>query len=500
MKELCVSVINAYNDYRGTGKLLALFLVSVLIIYLINRLPNRSGVSPFYFILSPVTGIGYAFSMLYAEGCSAKGDIKNSGSVTERKPVKKLLVCFLLALVLILSGQWVFSPDDHYAAENFMHIKAEDKAVFDTLLSKDEGVIRVMASPEISPYMKAYSKRFDVMFGYPDKGEPAGLSEDERYVYEQMSLSTPNEGETVKRIKKLGYEYIVYDREKTYMELPLEEFGYELIAEVSGYLIYRDAGYGTDAGLEGSVLTGILIPAVTGACGLALFIFCSVSFFSQLPGKPGKKRIPLAFVTVILILLQTVGAAFFAYDKPAALPSYICGQASLTVIYTILPFVMIPAYYGIYILLARELIKDAASVWFMIFSICMLNLFGYQSDAFLPVTMLYDWFSWQALIVHGVLPFLLLMLIRYAEKDREDNSKGTVKDGAEENYYIWEDEDMKNHKIINARTVAIALLIVVMMLIGSVYIMNRKINSLYDTTVNLQKQVEELKQENQEKK
>ena len=41
--------------------------------------------------------------------------------------------------------------------------------------------------------------------------------------------------------------------------------------------------------------------------------------------------------------------------------------------------------------------------------------------------------------------------------------------------------------------IAIALLVVVIMLFGSVFVMNRKINNLYMTTVNLQEQVEELK-------
>ena len=63
----------------------------------------------------------------------------------------------------------------------------------------------------------------------------------------------------------------------------------------------------------------------------------------------------------------------------------------------------------------------------------------------------------------------------------------------ETDYYEWEEEDMKNHKIINSRNIAIALLVVVIMLFGSVFVMNRKINNLYMTTVNLQEQVEELK-------
>ena len=63
----------------------------------------------------------------------------------------------------------------------------------------------------------------------------------------------------------------------------------------------------------------------------------------------------------------------------------------------------------------------------------------------------------------------------------------------EDDYFKWEEEEMKNHKIINSRNLAIALIIVVILFAGSVFVMNRKINSLYETTVNLQQQVEELR-------
>ena len=155
-----------------------------------------------------------------------------------------------------------------------------------------------------------------------------------------------------------------------------------------------------------------------------------------------------------------------------------------------MPFIVIPAYYCIYMLLATQLFKDKFSRWFMLFGICILNLWGYQSQALLPATMLYGWYSVQALIVHGLLPLLLWLLLRGLKLHLPGE---TVNE--EDDYYRWEEEDMKNHKIINARTIAIALLVVTIILLGSVFIMNRKINNLYDTTVNLQKQVEELKQE-----
>lgn len=49
---------------------------------------------------------------------------------------------------------------------------------------------------------------------------------------------------------------------------------------------------------------------------------------------------------------------------------------------------------------------------------------------------------------------------------------------------------MKKHKIINARNLAIALGVVVVMLVSMVFVLNNKINSLHDATANLQRDLD----------
>ncbi len=169
MRELVGSIITTYNNYHGTGKGLTLFLVSVLIIYLLKA-------NPLMFVLSPVSGIGYAFSSALKK--------YRSKSVPAG-----ILAGLLVVLAMMLSGGWTFSDSDHYRTENLMHIKQDHINVMDTLLSSEEGTIRVMASPDISPFMKAYSGRFEVMFGYPELGDKEKLGGKAGYVYEQMLLS-----------------------------------------------------------------------------------------------------------------------------------------------------------------------------------------------------------------------------------------------------------------------------------------------------------------------
>ena len=231
----------------------------------------------------------------------------------------------------------------------------------------------------------------------------------------------------------------------------------------------------------------------------------------------------LALSVIMLVVLQVAAAVLIADEVPVnaealsraskafyertfivaapmmsiwAFLSRLCMMQPLAFIFSVTPFIMIPGYYFIYAMLARKLFVRPSHRWFMLLCICLLNLWGYQSEYMVPYTLLCSWYTGTAFIVHGVLPFAVYKL---ADKCRikEPESVSAREGDYEEvdDYYKEEEEDMKNHKIINARNLAAALLVVVIMLIGSVYIMNRKINSLYETTVNLQQEIEELKGE-----
>ena len=191
-----------------------------------------------------------------------------------------------------------------------------------------------------------------------------------------------------------------------------------------------------------------------------------------------RRSLPGRFFTGLLILLTlTLSGRFVFMEKEA-------GQ--------LLPFILVPVYFAVYIMLAYRLFPEGNLKWFMVLCILVLNLWGYQSEALLPVTMFSGRFSLPAVIVHAVLPLVLWVAVDRYRKYMERAPIAKEMDMDERDYYEWEEEDMKNHKIINSRNLAIALLIVVIMLLGSVFVMNRKINNLYQTTVNLQEQVEQM--------
>ena len=113
--------------------------------------------------------------------------------------------------------------------------------MFDALLQEESGTIRICATPDLSSFMKIYSPRFEVMYERPVNADASVYKGDIRAVYDQMSTSTPDVAMVVKLLGKNGYDHILYDRNDTYWNLPLEEFGYELILQVGDYSIYRYA-------------------------------------------------------------------------------------------------------------------------------------------------------------------------------------------------------------------------------------------------------------------
>ncbi|MCR5421754.1 MAG: hypothetical protein K6E98_12215 [Lachnospiraceae bacterium] len=245
MRELLDTLVSSYNDYRGTGKLLALFLVSVLIIYLYKNKTN-----PLMFILSPIAGIAYAFTLL-RERCIKEVKKKTLGEVFVCSRlygnIMTVLVIGFTVLMIMLSGRWIFSDKDHYLAQNSVHIKQDYIGLSDEI-HKSTGIydgsgeekIRILSTPEISNYLEIYDPALELLVAYPSREEMTKADDDITYIYDQMLISTPDQERVIRLTREKGYDHIVYNSQKTYWNLPLEEFGYELIGEYGDYKIYKD--------------------------------------------------------------------------------------------------------------------------------------------------------------------------------------------------------------------------------------------------------------------
>lgn len=168
--------------------------------------------------------------------------------------------------------------------------------------------------------------------------------------------------------------------------------------------------------------------------------------------------------------------------------------------------IVIAVAYGAYYLLLGEVLEDGIKKYTALILICILNVWGYQSPKAVSVSLLTGYFTGTAFAVHVILPLGTYLAIKnsekikafYEEKIKASNaSLNDINDGArtavDENGgiddFYQEEWDMKKHPIVNARNLAIALSVVVIALLAIVYVLNNKINTLYDATVNLQNEI-----------
>lgn len=246
MKELYQQFVTTYENYRGTGKLLVLFIVAVLLIFLVQKNGEQDKTdgtkwSPAVFLLSVWTGIAYAGSFIADFLFCPQTDLEPDMAVSKKRkiPFMGLLSLILCILLLSLSGTRIFSNTFFEKTENPMHVRPEYVQVMDALLEETESP-KVIAPPGFAPYLKMYSSRFETLYDYPKNGDTSKLSEDARAVYEQLSGAHPDTKLIADVARETGCQYVLMEEGKFYPEFPITEFGFELEKTVVGWNIYKE--------------------------------------------------------------------------------------------------------------------------------------------------------------------------------------------------------------------------------------------------------------------
>lgn len=234
-------------------------------------------------------------------------------------------------------------------------------------------------------------------------------------------------------------------------------------------------------------------------------VFVPGNFAPKAPDQPSLEvsDAVAAFAAMLLVALQVfavirfqndntqmllpIGAAVRVYDtgmlsvpEPMSLfigaLSYVLNVHPLALVYVILPAPFILLYYLCYFATIQTVCKTRAGALTAGIFVTMLNVWGFQSEKLIPANLLLSWFSFPVYIVHGVLNVAAVILISFPER----REKITANDEYSEEW------DMKKHRIINARNLAIGLGVLALILASTVFVLNSKINRLYAATVNLQ--------------
>ncbi|MCR5108922.1 MAG: hypothetical protein K6B28_12270 [Lachnospiraceae bacterium] len=156
----------------------------------------------------------------------------------------------------------------------------------------------------------------------------------------------------------------------------------------------------------------------------------------------------------------------------------------LTMIFSILPFVMIPVYYAFEWSLSGKLFgndKNIRLLMMLFFNI--IQIWGFFDEKVMFLNVIMSYYRGSTFFVYAILPMILWFILDHLEKKKEADGDLDTETTFDEDE---EELDMKNHRIVNARTVGIVLIISVILFAAAVYILNKKINSLYDATVALE--------------
>ena len=163
----------------------------------------------------------------------------------------------------------------------------------------------------------------------------------------------------------------------------------------------------------------------------------------------------------------------------------------LKLIFTILPTPILILYYLGYYRFLRLLFDGGREVMPSMCFVALINIWGYRCEKLTSFSLLMSWFSDAAFVFHGLFIIAGILIAKYSSKvmqkkeEKENSPTGAGLSDTEDEDYL-EEWDMKKHKIINARNLAIAMGVMVVVLASVTMVLNKKINDLYAATVNLQ--------------
>jgi len=159
----------------------------------------------------------------------------------------------------------------------------------------------------------------------------------------------------------------------------------------------------------------------------------------------------------------------------------------LVLMYSVMPTVMLLLFYmGYYEVLMSLSDGDSKLSITALVILELVQIWGYQSQLLLPITLLFSWFSTETFLIHSLIPFLGIVIFYYRKEHPKVINRDEDYDAGDEDEEIQEEWDMKKHKIINARNLAIGLGVLTVILFAFVFILNNKINTLHASTVNMQ--------------
>lgn len=210
---------------------------------------------------------------------------------------------------------------------------------------------------------------------------------------------------------------------------------------------------------------------------------------SQTKVKRLEAVVCVLFISAMIILSGGIVISRTLYEDSAF---YEAG-----IITKVLGGICILIYACIYYLISRQLFKKKSERVLFVYFAILLHLFADYSEMAMVFSVIMNPFSVASIIIHAVLPVIVLLYLTFEDKiktfieaDAEDENASAKYDeeGAPitDSEEIPEEWDMKKHKILNMRNMAVAFLAFFILFMAAIFVLNSKINSLYEATILLE--------------
>lgn len=249
-------MVETFQKYSGSGLIISWFLVALVYLFFQEKEKDKRILfvyvpsvvlllifNPLFFrIFSRVTEEGIYFRMFWllpvtvVIGYSAVKVWESLGGW------KRVSFGILAALLIMLSGKWVYSNPLFGKAENLYHVPQEVVELCDTI--KIEGREIMAAFPEeFLLYVRQYSPYVCMPYG---RSDTMGSYSEFRSLMREEDI--PAE-ELAKQAKKNGCHYVILSENKNIIG-DMTDYDYELFDQVGEYLIYKDVTMNFDTVLS----------------------------------------------------------------------------------------------------------------------------------------------------------------------------------------------------------------------------------------------------------
>lgn len=209
-----------------------------------------------------------------------------------------------------------------------------------------------------------------------------------------------------------------------------------------------------------------------------LSIWSGIAYTAVTFVKPLKRSVAAVFALLMVAVVALSGSSVIS--KEAYKASIYYGSRSLILA---LSAICVLVFFIIYYLISRQLFGERKDRLLFMAFVILLHLFGFYSEKSVVFSLLLSPLTIPSIVIHDIMPTLLWIYLIYEDRITSVLKSEDTNTDTEE---IPEEWDMKKHKILNIRNMAIAFAALTAVLLVSVFVLNRKINSLYDATVVLE--------------